>query len=676
MSNDHIQVPAIVPVVRFLANGSQTAFVYPFPIFSAADIKVYLNGALQSSGYSVSGAGNSAGGQVAFITAPDSGVVVMLERRFALERMTDFLEGGDFSARAINNELDFLMMALQQVNRDQASMLRYAAAEMPAGLDLPTRAVRAGKALGFDGSGNPVAVSLEGSMAAPDYTASGMGAETRSSSDKFSDVVSVRDFGAVGDGLNDDTLALQQALAAHQAVFVPAGTYLVTAPITLGARQSLQGVGASSVIKAQTNGFITIEMADGQSLLSQLRIEGGLIGVALRGRIGECVQNTVSDVQIVGATTGIMLDGYDDSNKPCYWNHVNRVLIEQPALHGVHLTLSDDGDTPNANRFHMVRVYSKSALTTGHGFYIEYGQLNNSFFDCESNVNGASAQSCVCVGANSDKTLVVNMLCESGNGVPNIKLLSGSQETALINLTAMSNGPAIDDASGGQYDAMNAGWPDKNRLRKTVVTDLKATLMRFDTEYIDSAGTSNLDLSHSVHLVNAAAGAITAALPVAAGAAGAQITIKKVDNTANIVTVSEQGGGAGPDGSVLHLGGRNDYVTVISNGVNWYIQSSNRMAGNTRYADTTGIYDIDMAVDTYLLSSYGGVLTARLPPANAAQAIGRTVTIKKTDSSANAITVTEQGGSGPDQSSQSLATQYKAITITSNGSQWYVVSKY
>ena len=154
------------------------------------------------------------------------------------------------------------------------------------------------------------------------------------------------------------------------------------------------------------------------------------------------------------------------------------------------------------------------------------------------------------------------------------------------------------------------------------------------------------------------------------------MTIKKVDGTSNIVTITEQGGGAGPDGNSLQLGGRNDYVTAISNGAGWYVTSSNRLAGNTRFADTTGTYDIDMAVDTYFLSSFGGALTARLPPANAAKAVGRTVTIKKTDSSANAVTVTEQGGSGPDQYSQPLATQYKAITVTSNGSQWYIVSKF
>lgn len=671
---DHIQMPAIAPLVRYLADGDQTVFLYPFPIFGAADIAVHFDGARQYGGFAIAGAGESAGGTVTFDVAPAAGIVVMIERRVAIERVTDFLEGGDFSARAINNELDYLTGAIQQVNRDQAPMLRYSDDEEPGDVYMPPKDARANKALGFDGDGNPVAVSLAGAMAQPSFTASGTGADMRTSHDKFSDLISIKDFGAVGDGLTDDTLAIQQALAAHNSVFVPEGTFLVTATTTVGPGQALFGAGQASIIKASSNSFVTIEIPANRASIRNLRIENGLAGIKLFGRDAECTQNSITDVQIVGAATGILLDGYDDTNKPCYWNNFARVVVEQPTLHGVHLTLSGSGDTPNANRFYAVRVYSKTAPTTGSGFYVEDGALNNSFVDCEANMNGETAHSCFRAGANASKTLIINFLSESTNGVPNIRLDSGSTETAIMNLTATSDGPAIDDASGGDYDAVNAGYPDSNRLRKTVVTDMKATLMRYDTEFIDTPGTVALDLSHSVHIVNATSGAITTELPAAEEAPGAEITIKKVDSTAHIVTITEDGG-SGPDGVELQLGGYNDYATVISNGSQWYIKSSNRMAGNTRYADTTGTYQIDMAVDAYLVSSYGGAVTAQLPPANAAKAIGRTITIKKTDSSGNAVTVTEQGGNGPDQSSQALSSQYRAITVMSNGSQWYIMNR-
>src|SRR5437899_5759912 len=63
-----------------------------------------------------------------------------------------------------------------------------------------------------------------------------------------SGVNNVRDFGAKGDGVTDDTAALQAAItqASGGIVFVPAGTYVVTSQLTYntsGAQQGLQLLG-------------------------------------------------------------------------------------------------------------------------------------------------------------------------------------------------------------------------------------------------------------------------------------------------------------------------------------------------------------------------------------------------------------------------------------------------
>lgn len=673
--SDHIKMPDIVPVVRILASGSQSIFTFPFPIFASEDLAVSFGTARQYSGFSISGAGETEGGTITFDTPPLSGTLVILERRMAFERLSDFLEGGDFSAAAINTELDFFVAGLQQVSRDQVNMIRFPETENPIAVSLPDRPARANKALGFDGDGNPIAVDLSGSMAAPAFTASAGGAVTRTSHDKFSDLLSVKDFGAVGDGTHDDTAAFQQALAARDAVFVPSGIYLITSPLSLGDRKSLIGCGDSSVIKT-TSSIALIELGGSYATLKNLRLEGGTVGIKLMGQGGPCVQNSVSDVTVWQAQTGILLDGGSDTNKPVYWNNFARVLVAQPFVNGIHLKRSGAGDTPNANRFNQCRVYSLGATTSGAGLYVEAGSFNNSFIDFESNVNGATAQACIRIGSGSNKTLLVNVYTESSNSVPNIKLDSGSLETAIYNLLSASDGSAIWDFSGGNYTAFNAGYPYKNRMQKTTVTDLTSTLHRFDTEYIDSSGSITLDLSHSVHLVSSYGGALTVYLPEASDAAGAMMVIKKIDTSKNMITVAEAGGGSGPDRTSYYLGGQNDYAMMVSNGAEWFVISSNRSAGNTRYYDGNGTYDIDMAVDVYLLSSFGGALTARLPPANASKAIGRCVTIKKTDVSSNAITVSVQGGAGPDQSNQTLSSQYQAITVVSDGGQWLVVSRY
>lgn len=671
---DHIKMPAVAPLVRYAANGVQTVYAYPFPIFASEDLAVYIDGARQYSGFSVAGAGQTHGGTAIFDVPPAEGCVVTLARRVPIERVTDFIEGGEFAASAINAELDYLTAAIQQVQRDQSVFLRYHDHETPADTIMPDRAARAGKALGFDENGDPVAVSLEGSMALPDVMMAGIGAVTRTTQDKMREHVSVRDFGAHGDGLMDDTLAFHKALSAHDHVYVPPGTYLISAPITLIERQSLIGAGQASVIEANGDDFNAIEIVGPYNRVADVRIEGGDAGLYLYGREGVCVQNNVTDVTIFGAQTGVVLDGYDDTKKPCYWNNFCRVLVAQMAVHGFHLTKTGAGDTPNANKFHVCRAYSLGETTSGAGFFVEYGSFNNAFVDCEANVAG-SAQGCFIIGAGSYKTLLVNPYAESNSGVPNVKLEAGSDETAIYNLFSASDGAAIWDLSGGQYTAYNSGYPYKNRFGKTSISDATTTLLRYDTEYIEASGSVTLDTSHSVHLVSSYGGALTVELPPAPDAQGCMMVVKKVDISGNVITVTEEDGD-GPDKRHYYLGAENDYVQMISNGARWYVISSNRAPGNTRFFEGSGTYDIDMAVDTYLISSWGGAVTARLPPANAPEAVGRSVSIKKTDSSANKITITELGGVGPDNYAQELTSQYDAITVVSNGGQWYVVSKY
>ena len=241
---------------------------------------------------------------------------------------------------------------------------------------------------------------------------------------------------------------------------------------------------------------------------------------------------------------------------------------------------------------------------------MEHGQYNNALVDCEADMNGASAQGCFTVGPASNATHIVNAYAE-GVGLPNVKLEAGSQYTSIVNLTSNASGAAILDQSGGAYTAYNAGFPYKNRLDRTLATDISAGLQRFETTYTDSFGLVDLDLTTSVHLLSSFGGAMTARLPAAADAQGAFVAIKKIDASGNLITITEDGG-PGPDGRALYLGGENDTVTLLSNGAEWFLIGGNRMPGNTRFCGPPpGTYDIDMAVDVYLISS----LAARSRPA-------------------------------------------------------------
>lgn len=60
--------------------------------------------------------------------------------------------------------------------------------------------------------------------------------------------VNVKAYGATGDGVTDDTAAIQAACTAANGVFFPSGTYKVTTPVTLKSNNFIYGEGASSVI--------------------------------------------------------------------------------------------------------------------------------------------------------------------------------------------------------------------------------------------------------------------------------------------------------------------------------------------------------------------------------------------------------------------------------------------
>ena len=85
------------------------------------------------------------------------------------------------------------------------------------------------------------------------FIATGTGATTRTLQNKLRDTVSVKDFGATGDGSTDDTTALQAALdaGAGKCVYLPPGTYKTTAVLTISANTTVQADDRRAVIDVQ-----------------------------------------------------------------------------------------------------------------------------------------------------------------------------------------------------------------------------------------------------------------------------------------------------------------------------------------------------------------------------------------------------------------------------------------
>ena len=191
------------------------------------------------------------------------------------------------------------------------------------------------------------------------HTPSVTGSVTRNVQLALMEGLSVKDFGAVGDGISDDYAALQAALTNGGSIYIPAGTYFIgTATLTMVADTHLYGDGLSSLITTSGVGRTA-------------HVEN-IINVA-----SNC---TLRDLAINGDrfNTTDQIDGL-------YISTADNVVMESVHMidHGAAVWF--DGDCNNA----IIRgcqftkdIENKSGviLQPGLGFFVKYVTIEGCFF--------------------------------------------------------------------------------------------------------------------------------------------------------------------------------------------------------------------------------------------------------------------------------------------------------
>lgn len=153
----------VTPRVQYVASASQTAFDYPFPIFTDADLVVIVDGATKTltTDYTVSGEGDDTGGTITFLSGQTAGAIVTIYRDIAIERTSDFQTNGPLSSETFNDELDRLTLVQQQLEAGLGRALRLPFdAEVTDAEAQLTVANFANKYLTFDADGVPTPALL------------------------------------------------------------------------------------------------------------------------------------------------------------------------------------------------------------------------------------------------------------------------------------------------------------------------------------------------------------------------------------------------------------------------------------------------------------------------------------------------------------------------------------
>lgn len=148
----------------YTGDATTTVFSYTFKIFAKTDIAVYVGSTLKTvdTDYSVSGLGASGGGSVTFTSAPASATTITLLRKQALSQGSTYVPNEAFPSTRIEKDFDKNLMVDQRQQEELTRTLKLPINETgtSALTTWPSLTSRASKYLGFDASGNPVALAV------------------------------------------------------------------------------------------------------------------------------------------------------------------------------------------------------------------------------------------------------------------------------------------------------------------------------------------------------------------------------------------------------------------------------------------------------------------------------------------------------------------------------------
>ncbi|GGL19514.1 right-handed parallel beta-helix repeat-containing protein [Mangrovihabitans endophyticus] len=206
----------------------------------------------------------------------------------------------------------------------------------------------------------------------------------------------VRDFGASGDGVADDTGALQDALDAARAsggiVFVPPGVYL-TRRLALGSRVHLRGAGGdATVLRLAPDANTAVLESAGFDAGGRGRGDGGIHGFSVRDL-------TVDGNRAQGNPVGCGLRLYG------YGYELADVTVFGCGADGVASVWGTAGDLPSPSHQMESRVTGlRTHDNGGHGVNFA-GPHDSMFVNCLSFQNGGAGFQ---MAGNAYGTLMVN----------------------------------------------------------------------------------------------------------------------------------------------------------------------------------------------------------------------------------------------------------------------------
>lgn len=339
----------------YTATSGQTVFPYTFTALSDTDIKVVKNGVTLTLGagndYTVSGIG-SYGGNVTLNAGATTGDTLSVYLDMPIDRTTNYQNSGDFLAADVNGDVNKSYIAMQQLATELNQGVRKPVTDSGSiNMELPVAATRADKVLGFDSQGNVEVKLIDGLQPS---------------------ITNVKDYGAKGDGVTDDTAAIQAALdSGSRCVYIPQGTFKLSADIQLPSNITVKCEGIFSVTSNISPSYALFYALN----KNNIRWQGGSLDSSNHTTFGStffyfsnCTSINIKDVSITDSGYDRYPSGGIRTNE-C--TKLRLTDIQMFNMGGVGLQTA--GDTYSSySGFYIDQVTTRTALETNNGNHNTY----------------------------------------------------------------------------------------------------------------------------------------------------------------------------------------------------------------------------------------------------------------------------------------------------------------
>lgn len=223
--------------IYYTGDGTTNEFLVPFDYIKKDYVKFYIDEQEVDSG-EVTWDSDT---QVSFAVPPSNGSKILIKRETEIEEpLVDFRDGSTLTEDELDMETAQLLHLIQEGTDNSTGATKVLTQTLPWLVD-SVDDIKADSEDGFYHIGsypNPETARYDAS--GYPVTATGSTA-ARTLQERFADVVNVKDFGAKGDGVTDDTEAIQAAITAHPSgcIFFPSGTYIVSSSIVASGSDNL-----------------------------------------------------------------------------------------------------------------------------------------------------------------------------------------------------------------------------------------------------------------------------------------------------------------------------------------------------------------------------------------------------------------------------------------------------